>query len=208
MTEKLQAGGVLHDGATLAQLLHCHVAALRNLGSTNEASAFLEAFITQNGSHNEVLSVAAELYAGAGQFDKELQFLDELVKREPTRPDLLARKGLSQLELSEFESAVITLTAALNIVPKNEYARLYRAVAYLGLGRLEDARADYQELLASSSSSRNALFGLGTVAWRQSQTNLAINYYKQFLSTRAGSTPETRQDFLAKTRLSDLQSRN
>jgi tetratricopeptide (TPR) repeat protein len=201
-TQQLQASGALKDGPALAHLLQCRVSSLKGLGRTNEAIACLESYATQFATQKEVLSTAAELYRESRQFDKEYRLIEDLLKTESNRPDLLCRKGLAQLQLSQYEAAIATLTAALNLVPKNEHARLYRAVAYLGLGQLEPARSDYQELLSSSTDPRNALFGLGTVAWRQAKTNQAIHYYEQFLSNRVSVT---RQERLAVERLKELR---
>ena len=149
-----------------------------------------------------MLSTAAELYGESRQFDKEHRLLEVLLKAEPNRPDLLCRKGLAQLQLTQYEAAIATLTSVLRIVPNNELARLYRAVAYLGLGQLEPARSDYRELLSTSTDPRNALFGLGTVAWRQANTNQAIYYYEQFLSNQVSVT---RQERLAVERLREFR---
>jgi len=204
-TEELQKSGAIQDGSNLARLLHCRVNALSKSGRTNEAAACLESFVAQYGKHGEVLSAAAELYSDSRKFDEEFQLLEELLKREPGRLEFLCRKGMAQLELGQYQSAVSTLTAVLNHAPRNEYARLYRAIAYLGLRQFEAARSDYQELLNTSANPRNALFGLGTVAWSQAETNLAIKYYQQYISNQVS---QTRQDILAAERLAQLRQAN
>jgi tetratricopeptide (TPR) repeat protein len=199
--DAISESSMAQDGLGLSRLLECRSTALRGLGRTNEAAAVLQNFLNQYGSRNEVLSTAAVLYSQNAQFEKELAVLDDLLRREINRPDLLARKGLAQMQLANYEGAITTLTQALSISPRNEDMRLLRAVAFLGAGRLDAAREDYQELLSSSSSPRNALFGLGTVAWRKQDTNLAVNYYRDFLSN---GVFQTRQDQLAVERLKEL----
>jgi predicted Zn-dependent protease len=76
----------------------------------------------------------------------------------------------------------------LSLAPGNHAARLCRAIAYSGADQLEPARGDYQQLLNNSSNAPNALFGLGTIAWRQRDTNTAIQFYQRYLST---CTPES-----------------
>jgi len=202
VTDRSQASSPPQDGPGLARLLECRATALRGLGRTNEAAACIEVFLTQPRKHTEVLSVAAGLYSQTAQFEKEVALLEEMLNREPNRPDLLCRKGLAQMQLGRYDAAVATLTSALGIAPRNENARLLRAVACLGANQLEAARADYQELVGTVSNGRNALFGLGTVAWRKQDTNLAVRYYEQFLSNGVG---QTRQDKLALERLKQMQ---
>ena len=177
---------------------------MRGLGRTNEAAACIESFSTQYTNHAEVHSVAADLYEWNAQFDKELALLDRLLERDPNRADLLSRKGVAELQLSRFAAAIGTLTSALTLAPKNENTRLCRAVAYLGADQLDAAGADYHELLASAANPRNALFGLGTIAWRRQDTNLAIQYYQQYLSN---GVSQARQDVLAAERLKQLRNR-
>jgi len=201
VTDGIERTGRPHDGQGLARLLECRATALRGLGRTNEAAACIESFVTQYAKQAEVLSVAADLYEWNTQFTKELALLDELLAREPNRADLLARKGLAELQLSRFDAAIGTLTTALTLAPRNENARLGRAVAHLGADQLDAAGADYHELLETSTNPRNALFGLGTIAWRKQDTNQAIRYYQQYLSN--GIT-QARQDLLAAERLKQL----
>ncbi len=204
VTDFFEHAGRPQEGQALARLLECRATALRGLGRTNDAAAGIESFIAQYTNHTEVLSVAADLYEWNAQFEKELALLERLLEREPNRADLLSRKGVAELQLSRFTAAIGTLTSALTLAPKNENTRLCRAVAYLGADQLDAAGADYHELLASGANPRNALFGLGTIAWRRQDTNLAIHYYQQYLSN---GVSQARQDVLAAERLKQLRTR-
>jgi tetratricopeptide (TPR) repeat protein len=204
VTEQIQPPNLPQDGAGLARLLDCRAAALLGLGRTNEAARCLESFLSQYANYDEVLLVASEIYAQHQQFEAGLRLVEELLARAPNRPDLLARKGLAQLQLSRYDAAIITLTTALTLAPRNDEVRLYRAVAYLGAEQFGAARADYQELLKTPAHHGNALFGLGTIAWQQQETNVAIGYYQQYLSN---SVPGSSQYAVAVGRLEALQSK-
>jgi len=73
---------------------------------------------------------------------------------------LLSKKGLAELQLARYDAAIGTLSAALSLAPSDEQARLCRAIASLGANKLDAATADYQQLLQSPKSSKNALFEL------------------------------------------------
>jgi uncharacterized membrane-anchored protein len=75
-------------------------------------------------------------------------------------------------------------------------------VANLGAGKLEAARADYEDLQKTPAQRGHALFGLGTVAWQQQDTNAAIRYYQQYLSN---SIPGSSQYAVALERLKTLK---
>ena len=202
LADGIQVSNPPTRGPGLAQLLQCRTMALRGLGRTNDATLYIRSFVDEQGKHREVLSVAATLYAANGQFQAELELREELVRRESANPECLARKGLAELRLARYEQAVATLTQAISLAPADERMRLLRAVAHLGAGRLEAARADYQELLKIPGSSQSALFGLGGIAWRERDTNAVMQYYQQFLSNSVARSP---QAVLASERLKQLQ---
>jgi Flp pilus assembly protein TadD len=200
-TDELQASGDLLSGTSLAQLFRCRVTAMRGLGRTNEADAYMESFVGKHKEQFDVLSMAANLYAQNSQFEHELALLQKLVDREPTNLELLSRKGLAELRLVRFENAIVTLTTALSLEPANENARLLRAVAHLRAGHLDAARNDYLELLKNPSSSEVALFGLGGVAWRERDTNAIVEYYQRYLTN---ATPGSSRYSVALERLNQL----
>ncbi len=182
LTDRTRAAGLPQNGRALAQWLFCRVGAFRGLGRTNDATACLEDFINQQGAHNEVLSMAADLYGRNAQFGRESDILDELLKRNPNDTELLTMKGLAELRLARYGNAIATLTTALSLDPSEPDARLLRAVGFLRMGQLDAARSDYQELLKRAQNSQMALFGLGGIAWREHDTNAIIQYYKEYLS--------------------------
>jgi tetratricopeptide (TPR) repeat protein len=205
LTDDLQAAYQPTNGLALAQLLGCRVIALRGLGRTNEAARCLESFVNQYGEHLEVFLAAGKLYAQSGHFEEELTILDLLLKREPRNAELLANRGLAELRLGQFDHAIATLTTLLSFAPADDESRLHRAAACMAAGQLDAARRDYQQLLGKTGYLQNALFGLGGVAWREHETNTAIQYYHQFLSN---SIPGSFQQTMASERLKQLTTRD
>jgi tetratricopeptide (TPR) repeat protein len=187
MTDALDANRQNLKGPVLAQLVLCRTMALRGSGRTNDAAAYLEQLVAEDGRYVQVLTAAAGLYAASSQFEQELKLRDMLLQRDPNNPELLARKGLVELRLARHQPAITTLTKALTLAPTDNNTRLLRAVAYLGAGQLEASKTDYLELLRNPDTSKNALFGLGGIAWREHETNAVIRYYQQFLSNNAAA---------------------
>jgi tetratricopeptide (TPR) repeat protein len=190
MTERLYSSSPSWDGKSLAQLLHCRATSLRGLGRTNEIAPYIDGFVRDRGQHREVLLAAADAYAQNGMHEQQLATIEELLKREPNRPEWLAQKGLAELQLGRYDSAIATLTTALSLAPTDDNARLSRAVARLGADQLDAAREDYQHLLNSKTCSANALFGLGTVAWRKHETNAGITFYQRYLTNALPGSPQ------------------
>lgn len=174
----------------LAQLLLCRSLALRGLGRTNEAAAYIEQFVASHGTNAPVLNAAATLHAVEARFDRELECRELLLQQEPNNPELLLKKGLAELRLERYEPAIVTLTKALTLSPGDSNARLLRAVAHLRAGQLEASKSDYRALLNQPKTSQHALFELGGIAWQEHDTNAVIRYYQQFLSNSAATTPQ------------------
>jgi tetratricopeptide (TPR) repeat protein len=190
VTEHLYSTSPSWDGKGLAQLLHCSTTSLRGLGRTNELAPYIDGFIRQHGQHREVLAAATDAYAQTGMHEQQLATIEQLLKREPNRPEWLSQKGLAELQLAHYDSAIATLTTALSLAPTDDNARLSRAVARLGSDRLDAARDDYQQLLNSKTCSANALFGLGTIAWRKHETNSAILFYQRYVTNAIAGSPQ------------------
>lgn len=191
LTDPLAAAPAALQGPGLAQLLSIRAQALRRLGQTNEATALIERFTFEHQSETEVVAAAADLHANAGQFQAELKWREILLQRDPDRVAWLVKKGYAELRLEQFGAAIVTLTRALTLKPADDSARLFRAVAALQAGQLEAAKRDYQELLRHKGQAQTALFGLGTIAWREQDTNAMIRHYQAFLSNSAAATPQT-----------------
>src|SRR5262249_10814839 len=153
-------------------------------------TAFIEEFLRKHPDNTQLQVAAADIYAHNLQYDDELRVLQELLKHDPGQLDWMAKKGLAQLQLGQYDAAIATLSQVLATDPSNNEARLQRAVAYLGSNQLEAARGDYNQLLKTTNAVQDALFGLGSVAWRQQDTNTAAKYYQQFL---AKAVPRTLQ---------------
>jgi tetratricopeptide (TPR) repeat protein len=190
MVERVHSFGPSGDGQGLAQLLHCRATSLRGLGRTNEVAPCIDGFVREHGQHREVLAAAADAYSQNDLHDQQLATIEELLKREPNRPEWLAKKGLAEMQLGRFESAIATLSTALSLAPTDENARLSRAVARLGADQLDAARDDYQQLLNSKTFTADALFGLGTIAWRKHETNAAKVLYLHYLTNGLPASPQ------------------
>jgi tetratricopeptide (TPR) repeat protein len=79
--------------------------------------------------------------------DREaLMHLEIAVRMNPIPPGTYyMHVGSAHLNLRNYEEAVSALKKALAITPKNEFARSCLIVAYVEMGRMEEARAEVQE---------------------------------------------------------------
>lgn len=75
-------------------------------------------------------------------------------------------------------------------------ARFNRAICYLRLGKLSEARQDYEQLLKEARLPVPiwaVYYGLGEIAFRTGDLTVAKNYYERYLKTAPQGTEEFRK---------------
>lgn len=202
LTDETSLSAARLKGPARAQWLQARATALWRTGQTNAAVALVNSVAAEHRGETVVLLGAAEFLANSGRFADELNWRVELWQRDPKRLEWIIKKGHAELRAGQTEAAIGTLTQALVLEPASPSARLFRAVAALRAGKLEDARQDYEKLLQDPASAPSALFGLGGIAWHERDTNAMILYYQAFLTNSAAAAP---QAALANQRLKDWQ---
>ncbi len=119
------------------------------------------------------------------------------------RPDQLARalfdRGVTFDEMNQTTQAITDYSAALGLSPKFAAALNNRGNAFRRVGKLSDARADYEEALAAGDGAPEyPLYGLGQIAEAQGHPLVAEDYYRRALAANAQYAP-------ASQRLASLQ---
>jgi tetratricopeptide (TPR) repeat protein len=137
-----------------------------------------------------VILGAADFLGTVGCHNDERKCYELLLQSDPKRLEWIILKGHAELRAGQPALAIATLTQALALEPTSVSARLFRAVALLQTGKLEDARRDYEVVLNNPASAPSALFGLGDIAWRERDTNAMNSYYQAFLTNNVATSPQ------------------
>jgi len=84
----------------------------------------------------------------AGRYKEALVYLERALRMNPFPPTYYFMQiGAAHLSLRNYEKAVPALRKALSISPKNQFARITLIVTYVEMDRLEEAKAEAEELL-------------------------------------------------------------
>jgi tetratricopeptide (TPR) repeat protein len=204
LAETLSAASPPLAGLDEATLVSCKARAFQGLGRRKEAASCIESFVRQHQEQPEVLSTAMRLYLQCEQYALALPLLDQLLSREPNNPEFLQSKGIAHMGLWQYDAAIAALTRSLALNPSDPAIRVNRAIACLRAGRLDEARADYQELLKRFPNAFQVLYGLGEIASRQQETNAAIRFYERYL---ANGIPGSDEYKLVAYRLKRLEAK-
>ncbi len=133
----------LTDQAYLARGL-----SLRSQRRYEEAIAAFQKAIELSPNSADGYSMVSLTYVFVGKSEKAVEAIDEAMLRNPDHPFFyLYTRGMALFHLERFEEAVEALKAALVKNPDFVPARLGLASAYAHLGRIDDAKWEYQEVL-------------------------------------------------------------
>ena len=102
----------------------------------------------------------------------------------------LLNKGALLIQLKDYPAAIEAMNHLLTLEPKNQAARLNRAIALLQSGQLDAAREDYEVVLKDRPRYYGIYYGLGEIAWRQQRKADALEYYRKYLQYAPRGTAE------------------
>jgi tetratricopeptide (TPR) repeat protein len=166
-----------------------------------KAEAALLSLLDSHPGDTALLDRTKAVFTVHGSYTNALRIADQQLRPSPDNVPRLMAKGTLCLLAGQFSNAIPPLTRALSLT--NSYSgRMHRAFAYVQLGRLNAAEGDYQQALQASPTSCQPYYGLAEVARRKGETNAAIKYYRQYLSTAETNSAEAKR---VTARLTELQ---
>jgi len=98
-----------------------------------------------------------KLEKAAKAHERAARSLRAAIGHDPSMHQAHSDLGFALRKLGDYEGALASYDRALELSPGYPEAIEYRAEAYLGLGRLEDAKAAYMELLRTDRPSADEL---------------------------------------------------
>jgi len=166
------------------------------------AEAAIDTALGKDPENMKLLSIAAMLYMNNGGLSNAVDILDRELKLAPNDTELLVNKSVAYLGMDNFDAAIAPLTLVLNIENTNYLALLNRAIAYLRSDKLDEAKQDYQSAYKLKPSDYRLEYGLAEIAYRQKDTNAAVQHYELYLTKNPPSAQEVQ---FVKNRLKELK---
>jgi tetratricopeptide (TPR) repeat protein len=192
----------------VVQLLGLEAAAHLAKNDLPGAEATVRAALSKAPEDTDLLAIATKVYMDFGRYSNALVTIEQELKVRPNDPSALFYKGNACLQLNEFANAIEPLTRVLkmetNGFSKAHYlTQFMRAKAYLSQGKLKEAKQDYEVLSKALPKEFPVYFDLGEIAYREKDTNAAIQYYELY---RANAPADLTEDLkLANARLAELK---
>jgi len=108
----------------------------------------------------------AKRWLREGRAKEAIARLEDLVRRSPGNVPFLIRLAVAQSTAGRATAGVATLKHAVGLNPRLDFLHAHLADAYLDLGRLAEARAEYELALQLNPRFARAWLGLGEAASR------------------------------------------
>jgi Flp pilus assembly protein TadD len=169
---------------------------------TNQAVSVLETAVKRSATNQYLLASVTGIYSEQGRFSNALAVVERQLQLKPNDTAALLNKGFCHIQMNAFPEAIQAMTRLLTLETNNPNARLNRAIAYLRNDQLDAARADYESLQTQFPDSRQVYYGLGEIAYRRKDTNLAIQHYEAY---RSNAVPEAAETKFVEQRLQELR---
>lgn len=133
---------------------------------------------TANGKKHEKLAAQSRK-----EYEKALANFEDATKRNPKMFQAWSGMGYAQRKLGNYDVALKAYDRAIELEPRYSPAIEYRAEAYLGLNRLDDAKSAYTALFAGDRK-------------RADELHAAMKRWLELRRTDpAGLAPETIEEF-------------
>jgi len=166
------------------------------------AVEMLRAAVEQAPNDEHLLVAVTSAYFEHGRYSNALAVINHHLQIAPDNPLLLVNKGVVSMQANAYKEAIEPLTRALTLQTTNHTALFYRAVCYLRSDQLDAAQGDYETLQRAFPTSYQAYYGLGEIAYRRKDTNLALRYYEAYLTN---AVPATEDSKVVTERLKELK---
>jgi tetratricopeptide (TPR) repeat protein len=203
---KGDALGMNHTNAV--QLLGIETAAHLAKGDLKAAQATVETALKRFPQDPDLLATATKVFMDFGQYTNALSSIERQLQIRPDDPSALFYKGNACLQLNRYAEAIQPLTKVLEMETNNfskahYLAQFMRAKAYLGLDKLPEAKQDYIQLSQALPKEFPVYYDLGEIAYREKNTNAAIQYYQLYISNAPTNFIDDLK--LVNTRLAELK---
>lgn len=138
-------------------------------GRFQAAIAPLRAALAADSKSQQARALLGMCYYGTGRFKEASKYLELATSADPSNPELRQVLAQSCLWGKNYSCALDQFKEILRLNPDSAAAHMLTGEALDGLGRTQEAVAEYQEAVKASPREPNVNFGLGYLYWKVRQ---------------------------------------
>lgn len=163
----------------------------------------LRTALAHNPPDSALLDTASRVCVSYGDFASVVPLLDKQLQLNPTNIVRLIDKAFAEMQLTNFNEALVPLAKALSLQATNTAALYCRGICYLETDKLDESQKDFETLQKLQPNNFPAYHGMGEIAFRRKDTNNAIRYFELDLSN---APPNSSEVIYARDRLKTLKN--
>ena len=111
------------------------------------------------------------------KFTESIEHLDKLTEKDKDNFDYYYLKGISYLNLAEFNMAIKNFSLAINIKDNNFIVYHFRGISYLKLNKFNEAKKDFYKLISLKSDFPEVYNNLGFLLYGAGENEEAIKNF-------------------------------
>lgn len=131
------------DAQTLRRISQCYF----ELGNYEEALLSINQAIGLDTTNYELIPHKADVLIYSEQYDLAIAEWDKLIEQFPDNTAYYYRRALAKTSAGDIDGAIDDYTMAITLYPQFPYALALRADLYTKQGKLDLARADWQQVI-------------------------------------------------------------
>ncbi|MBI3417883.1 MAG: hypothetical protein HY043_21530 [Verrucomicrobia bacterium] len=201
-----------------AELARTEAMAYFSPTNLTRSESILQEFQRKHPEMDDAFTTLAQLYQRAAEtlrvaggenaskatalYQQAIAFLDKQIAQNPTSLKALLNRSALYIQIKSDAKAITDLNQVLKLDPKNVGGLLNHGIASFHLGKMDDAKADYEELLRQTPTYAWAFYRLAEIAGQQKNTSEEIKNYQKFLRYAPTGAEEVSK---VKARLKELK---
>jgi tetratricopeptide (TPR) repeat protein len=158
-----------------------------------QALQVVDQHLQVNPGHLRALINKAVIALRMQDFTQAETALNAALRHDGKNVQALLTQSALFIQTQRYTNAIESVNRVLAIDPQNQAALLNRAIALLQHGDLDAAKQDYLALHQRLPELYTIHFGLGEIAWQQSDAPSAIQFYQLYLQHARPDTEEAKQ---------------
>ena len=179
---------------------------LSRLKRYDEAVKVFESALPQANSQEKsnLNSLIAAAYTETGNFNLALENIDNAIDRTG-KNDFKFQKSVIYQRMAKHENAISILTKLIDNSTYNREALAHRATSYMATKQYDNAKADYEKLLAFYPDAIGIYSNLAQIAEAKNQSAEALKNYKLYLKYADPKSIPAEELQRVQTRVKQLQ---
>lgn len=155
---------------------------LIELANPDQGRLVLEQLYLYKNNDPEALLAFSRLASHSKHYDEALAAIEQVLKVQANRENALVLKAEILQNMGEGDTAIAVLKTASNQQNASDLVRFSYAKTLGQNGKIDQSRAEFEQLYAENAENEEVIFALGLLAMEEENGELAKSYFSKLVS--------------------------